>query len=116
MIDKTFVPYFRRLNDTCGFGLKGQHFFGSHALRKFFALTLKNNGFNYLDAEWLLGRKLPTSIVKYIKKPEIERLKKEYLEVLPHLCIGMLQSRTIESEVDEGLKNERKRLGGDSGC
>lgn len=98
------MAYFERLNDRVGFGYLGrQRFFRSHGLRKFFASTLKNNGMDTIDAEWLIGHKLPKVTGTYIK-PDIYRLKKEYMDILPHLSISNVETITIESEEVKDLK------------
>lgn len=98
------MAYFERLNDRCNFGFLGrQRFFRSHGLRKFFASTLKNNGMDTIDAEWLIGHKLHPVTGTYIK-PDIYRLKKEYMDILPHLSLSSVETITIESEAVKELK------------
>ena len=104
MKTRGFTTYFARLNDTCGFGYLGrQRFFRSHGLRKYFASTLKNNGMDTVDAEWLLGHKLPAVTGAYIK-PDIYRLKKDYMDILPELCLEDMKTVTLESDEVKGLK------------
>ncbi|MGB9979413.1 tyrosine-type recombinase/integrase [Methanobacterium sp.] len=98
------MAYFERLNDKCKFGYLGrQRFFRSHGIRKFFASTLKNHGMDTIDAEWLIGHKLPMVTGTYIK-PDIYRLKKEYMDILPHLSLSDVKTVTIESEEVKQLK------------
>lgn len=111
---KSFSTYFGRLNDTAGLGFYGrQRFFRSHSLRKFFASTLKNNKFDSLDAEWLIGHKVGKITDAYIK-PDIYRLKKDYIDVLPYLSIEDVKTRTIESdevkEIKETHRNEIEEM------
>lgn len=110
---KSFSMYFLRLNDTAGFGYYGrQRFFHAHALRKFFASTLKNNKFDSLDTEWLLGHKIRNVTDAYIK-PNIYYLKKEYIDILPKLCIEDIKTLTLESEeVKELKKSFEEQLSG----
>ena len=106
---KSVSMYFSRLNDTAGFGWYGrQRFFRSHSLRKFFASTLKNNGFDSLDSEWLIGHKVSKMTEAYIK-PDIYRLKKDYLDVLPYLSIEKIKTVTIESDEVKGIKDELQK-------
>ena len=112
MGERGFTSYFSRLNDRVGFGYKGrQRFFRSHGLRKFFASALKNNGMDTVDAEWLIGHKLHKITGTYIK-PDIYRLKKDYMDILPHLCIEDIKITTVESdevkEIKTALKKERE--------
>ena len=101
--------YFSRLNDSVGFGKYGnQRFFRSHNLRKFFASTLKNNGFDNLDAEWLIGHKVKMVTDAYIK-PDIYRLKKDYLDVLPFLSLEEIEKRTVESDEYKQLKEQYEK-------
>ena len=98
------IAYFERLNDRCNFGYLGrQRFFRSQGLRKFFASTLKNHGMDTVDAEWLIGHKLRPVTGTYIK-PDIYRLKKEYIDILPHLSLSDVKTVTIESEEVKELK------------
>jgi len=101
MDPKTFVSYFTRLNDICGFGSpNGQPLFTSHALRKFFVCNLQYSGFDSLEAKSLLGHNVPKITHKYFK-PDIERLKGIYSKALNWLSLGILEARVIESEIDE---------------
>ena len=96
--------YFERLNDRCKFGFLGrQRFFRSHGLRKFFVSTLKNHGMDTVDAEWLIGHKLHPVTGTYIK-PDIYRLKKEYMDILPYLSLSDIKTITVESEDVKELK------------
>ena len=100
------VAYFSRLNDLCGFGFsKRQRFFKAHALRKFFATTLKNNGMDNLTSEWLIGHKINSITNAYIK-PDIYRLKKDYLDILPFLSLEKIGTKTVESDEYKELKNQ----------
>jgi len=109
MKTRGFTTYFARLNDTCGFGYLGrQRFFRSHGLRKYFASTLKNNGMDAVDAEWLLGHELPKVTNAYIK-PDIYRLKKDYMDILPELCLEDMKTVTLESEDVKNLNSHLKK-------
>ena len=100
------VAYFSRLNDLCGFGFsKRQRFFKAHALRKFFATTLKNNGMDNLTSEWLIGHKINSITNAYIK-PDIYRLKKDYLDILPFLSLEKIGTKTVESDEYKELKEQ----------
>lgn len=100
-----FSHYFQRLNDNAGFGYyKNQIFFRSHALRKFFASTLHNNGMDYLDAEWLIGHRVKITTGTYIK-PDIYRLKNDYAKILPFLSLNDVNPITLESPEFQELKN-----------
>lgn len=108
MRKKSMVANFARINDLCGFGFfKRQRFFRSHALRKFFASTLKNNGIDNLTSEWLIGHKINIITDAYIK-PDIYRMKKDYLDVLPHLSLEEVETKTVHSPEYQDLleKNE----------
>lgn len=105
----TFSKYFARINDTAGLGkYKKQRFFRSHHLRKYFASTLHNNGMDYLDAEWLIGHSVKNTTDIYIK-PDIYRLKKEYMDILPVLCLEDMETVTIESPEFQELKEMYER-------
>jgi len=105
---RSISAYFERLNDRCGFGFLGrQRFFRSHGLRKFFASTLKNQGMDTVDAEWLIGHKLPNVTGAYIK-PDIYRLKKEYTDILPFLSLSDVETVTIESDAVKEIKETHK--------
>lgn len=100
------VAYFSRLNDLCGFGFyKRQRFFKAHTLRKFFATTLKNNGMDNLTSEWLIGHKINSITNAYIK-PDIYRLKKDYLDILPFLSLEKIGTKTVESDEYKELKKQ----------
>jgi len=106
------VAYFSRLNDLCGFGFsKRQRFFKAHALRKFFATTLKNNGMDHLTSEWLIGHKIKSITNAYIK-PDIYRMKKDYLDILPFLSLEEIKPKTVESDefkkIMEQYENDSK--------
>ena len=102
------MAYFERLNDRCNFGYLGrQRFFRSHGIRKFFASTLKNHGMDTVDAEWLIGHKLHPVTGTYIK-PDIYRLKKEYMDILPYLSLSSVETVTIESDDVKELKKSFK--------
>jgi hypothetical protein len=104
MKERGFAGYFSRLNDTCNFGWLGrQRFFRSHGLRKFFGSTLKNNGMDKLDADWLLGHKTDAVTEAYFM-PDTHRLKKDYMDVLPHLSLEKIETVTIESPDVQELK------------
>ncbi|WP_414469453.1 tyrosine-type recombinase/integrase [Methanobacterium sp. ACI-7] len=97
MKKRTLIANFSRLNDLCGFGkFKRQRFFRSHALRKYFASTIKNNGMDNLTSEWLIGHKINSITDAYIK-PDIYRMKKDYLDVLPHLSLEEIEIKTVHS-------------------
>ncbi len=96
---------FIRLNDRVGFGFYDSHrFFHRHSLRKYFASTCQNNEMDYLDAERLIGHKVPELAGIYIK-PEISRLKREYLKVLSYLSLEPVETVTLESDEVKQLKN-----------
>lgn len=106
IINRSFAQYFQRLNDSAGFGFyKSQRFFRGHALRKFFASTLHNNGMDYLDAEWLIGHRVKITTGTYIK-PDIHRLKNDYVKMLPFLSLSEVGPVTLESPEFKELKNK----------
>jgi len=110
--NRSFAQYFQRLNDNAGFGFyKNQRFFRGHALRKFFASTLHNNGMDYLDAEWLIGHRVKITTGTYIK-PDINRLKNDYVKILPFLSLSEVGTVTLESpefkELKDKYENESK--------
>ena len=106
---KTISTYFRRLNDTAGMGYyKRQRFLRAHALRNFFASTLKNNGFDSLDSEWLIGHNIKSITDAYIK-PNIHYLKMRYMDILPYLSIEEVKTRTVESDEYRELKEQYKK-------
>ena len=106
---RVITPYFARLNDTCGFGFfKRQRFFRAHALRKYFATTIKNNGMDNLTSEWMIGHKINRITDAYIK-PDIYRMKKDYFDVLPFLSLEKIEKRTVESDEYKKLKEQYEK-------
>ena len=64
---------------------------------------------DYLDAERLIGHKVPELAGIYIK-PEISRLKREYLKVLSYLSLEPVETVTLESDEVKQLKNNYENL------
>ncbi len=95
-----------RINDRCGFEKRGNYrFFHLHVIRKFFKSTCVNYGMSNQDAEWLLGHK-PAEIIDIYTKPSIQRLKTEYIKVLPHLTTIPTDVKTILSPEYKELKHK----------
>ena len=101
---KGMVAEFQRLNDKAGFGFqKGnrQRFFHSHALRKFFASTLKEAGLPEFEVNWMLGHRPPKISGIYIK-PSVDVMKNEYRKLVPKISLEELNFRDIHTqEYDE---------------
>lgn len=97
-----------RINDRCGFEKRGKYrFFHLHVIRKFFKSTCVNSGMNNQDAEWLLGHK-PPEIIDIYTKPSIQRLRTEYIKVLPYLTTIPTDVKTIESPEYNELKQKHE--------
>lgn len=110
MKDVSFTMSIGRLNDSCGFGKVGkQRYFHSHIMRKIFSSTVVNNGMELTDANWLLGHKIHKMSDIYTK-PSINRLKQEYLRVLPFLSIEEVETLTLESDEYKALREENEAL------
>lgn len=93
---------FIRLNNINQFGKVGHgNFFHSHALRKFHATTIGNR--DLVNA--LQGRKPDNTTGAYFKDNP-NRLKEEYVKVLPKITIGKTETFNLKSK--EYLKLERE--------
>jgi integrase len=111
MNEITFGVYFRRLNDECNFGYKGTfRFFRSHALRKFFASTLRRAGYDSLDTEFLLGHAVKNVLQDAYVKRDLERMENQYLRIMPELSINPIKTNVFESMEYKRLKRENAEI------
>lgn len=108
--------YFRRLNNSCGFGYVDEHeriaFFHCHGLRKFFISTLSNNeNMDSLWALWLTGHKVDSITYTYVKM-NVNKVKAKYIEVLPELVVRKMDEnkiRELREKIDKN-KNDSQRI------
>lgn len=83
--------------------------FRSHALRKFFASQVYNNGLSETDARFLLGHAIDKTSNAYIKR-DLNNLEAQYLKIMPALSMESVNTLTLESEEYNSLKNENENL------
>jgi integrase len=111
----TMLHAFKDINEKsrlgyCDLGNSNPYHFGHpHAFRKFFATNVTDAKMRDIDSEWLLGHKIGDTKGRY-KKSNKDRLKKEYLKVLPALSIAPVKTVTIESDEVKEIKKENKTL------
>jgi integrase len=97
--------YFRRLNNSCGFGYVDEHertvFFHCHGLRKFFISTLSNHeNFDHLMALWLTGHSVESITDTYVKI-NVDKVKAKYVDVLPEIVVREMQDYEIKDLKDK---------------
>jgi len=100
--ERSVIAFFTRINENNGWGKVGYNiFFHTHALRKFHATTIENRDL----ANTLQGRK-PDSVTGAYFKDNPERIREEYIKILPKLTIGKTEVYNIKSR--EFLKLEQQ--------
>lgn len=95
--------YVGKANDMRRIG--GRFVVRPHTLRKSFATILEKNKVPHLTTRWLLGHDLDGTASAYFF-PDVESLKKDYIEVVNELSINEVEVKTIESEEYKELKEK----------
>lgn len=110
--ETSFNTYFRRLNDSCGFGWCGtQRFFKSHNLRKYFATTIENSGhIEGTQSEFLLGHKISNKLIDTYKMRDFALMEANYLKVLPELSITSVETAVVESREYKEIKAKMEKM------
>lgn len=97
---------FNLINKSNGFRKEnGRYVIRTHALRKYFATTCEKNKVPHLSTKWLLGHKINGTDSSYFFA-DPEAVKMDYLEVLPHLSVEDIETKTILSPEFKELKEK----------
>ncbi len=101
---------FKRIGMKVGFKKEaGSYaFWRSHGLRKYFISTIINNTGDHVLADYLVGHKIDP-VKRAYWKADPEKLKENYLEVLPYLSIDEVKVKTVRSEEFKLIMEDSKK-------
>lgn len=109
--NNAYCKIFKRLNDNLGFGRfpNGRGRFSSHQLRKYFESNSLYSGVDKMLIDWMTAHNTKHIDASYFKVKE-EKMRLQYIKVLPELTLDEVQHVTIEDPEVKKMKEHNLEM------